>query len=67
MIPRPCALAVLVEGKKVCGILGGGAADGAADTLSFIQEKNCWMPGGKHRPNITDRGRLGGWNKSLEQ
>ena len=34
----------------------------AADTLSFIQEKNCCEPGGEHRPYIADRGRLGGSN-----
>ncbi len=39
----------------------------AADTLSFIQEKNCCEPGGEHRPYIADRGRLGYGNKKWEQ
>ena len=37
--PPASALAVLVEGKKVCGILGGGAAERAADSLSPLSSK----------------------------
>ena len=38
-----------------------------AVSLSLIQQKNCWMPGGEHRPYMADRGRLGYGNKKWEQ
>ena len=58
-IPPPCALAVLVEGKKVCGILGGRRGRCGCRYPFLYSGKNCWMPGGEHRPYMADRGRLG--------
>ena len=39
--PALCPSGIGGEGTGSAASSGGGAADGAADTLSFIQEKNC--------------------------
>ena len=65
--PALCPSGIGGGGTGSAASSGGGAADGAADTLSFIQEKNCWMPGGEYRPYMADRGRLGcSCNESTE-
>ena len=42
-------------------------ADSLRVPFPLSSKKNCCEPGGEYGAYIADRGRLGGWNKSLEQ
>ena len=59
--PALCPSGIGGGGTGSAASSGAGAAERAADSLSFIQEKNCWMPGGQYRPYIA-----GGWTQPTE-
>ena len=52
MIPRPCALAVLVAGKKAHGILGGNAP-----AVPRIANRKCFLDEtkGKNKTDLPTR------------
>ena len=52
MIPRPCALAVLVAGKKARGILGG--KEPAAPRIESRKCDLCQSPGEKKTDSPTN-------------
>ena len=59
MIPRPAALAVLVVGKKACGIL-----EGNTPTVPRIESRGCSLEGTKGK-NETDLPTCSKWQIGL--